>query len=247
MLERRSDQNALEHRRGITMAKGSTYANDLLKHIFQNAAIPLVGDASGLLPSATAGSLYVSLHTADPGVGGSQTTSEANYTGYARVAVARTSGGWTVSGNQASNTAAITFGLCTAGSNTIGWFAVGTDSSGAGKVLYSFPLVTAYFTSTGETTASRILAPGSTFSANDPVIFGAAPAGSMPSPLVVGTIYFVKTVLSADSFTVSATSGGTLITITADGAAMVGRISTLAISSGITPAFAVAALTVSEF
>ena len=38
--------------------------------------------------SSVAGSLYVSLHTADPGVGGGQNTNEATYSGYARVAVA---------------------------------------------------------------------------------------------------------------------------------------------------------------
>lgn len=44
---------------------------------------------------------YVSLHTGDPGEAGDQTTNEATYAGYARVAVARDSGGWTVTGSQA--------------------------------------------------------------------------------------------------------------------------------------------------
>lgn len=228
------------------MAKGSTFTNDLLKLLFTNAALPLIGDAAGLQPSATTGSLYVSLHTADPGAGGSQTTSEANYTGYGRVAVARSGAGWTVSGSQVSNTAAVTFGLCTAGANTIGWFGVGTASAGAGKLLYSFPLVAAYFTCTGEPTANRILAPGSALNVNDPVVFNAAPAGSLPGPLTAGTIYFVQSTIAADSFTVSATAGGAVIAITTDGAALVGKIATLAISNGITPSFAIGALTVSE-
>lgn len=67
-----------------------------LKLIFQNAAWTNIGDAGGLLPSATAGSLYVSLHTGDPGSGGDQSTNECAYTSYARVAVARSAGGWTV-------------------------------------------------------------------------------------------------------------------------------------------------------
>lgn len=67
-----------------------------LNHYFLNSSITLVGDATGLPAAATVGSLYVSLHTADPGVGGDQSTNEATYTSYARVAVARTTGGWTI-------------------------------------------------------------------------------------------------------------------------------------------------------
>lgn len=229
------------------MAKGSTFANDLIKHLFTNAALPLIGDAPGLLPSATTGSLYVALHTADPGAGGSQTTSEANYTGYARVAVARSAAGWTVSGSQVSNTAAVTFGLCTAGSNTIGWFSVGTDSAGAGKILYSFPLVQSYFSCTGETTNNRILAPFSAFNVNDPIVFNTVFGENMPGGLTAGTIYFVQSIIgAADEFKVSATAGGGVITITTDGVGIVGKISTLAVSNGITPSFAIGALTVSE-
>src|SRR5687767_11037894 len=120
------------------MSKANSWENDLLLHLFQNAAVALVGDATGLRGSTTAGSSYVSLHTADPGEAGTQSTSEISYTGYARVAVARTSGGWTVSTNQVSNTAAVTFGAMTAGAGgTVTYFGVGTDASGAGKLLYS--------------------------------------------------------------------------------------------------------------
>lgn len=119
------------------MSKGDTFENELLLHVFQNATLPLIGDASGLLASATAGSLYVALHTADPGEAGAQNTSEVSYTGYARVAVARSSGGWTVSTNTLSNAALVTFGLCTAGSSTCTYWSVGTALSGAGKILYS--------------------------------------------------------------------------------------------------------------
>ena len=49
------------------MSKGNTFENDLLLLVFNNTAAALIGDASGLQPSATAGSLYVSLHTSDPG------------------------------------------------------------------------------------------------------------------------------------------------------------------------------------
>ena len=115
------------------MSKGNTFENDLMKLFFQGTAIANLADNAASSPNTN---LFVSLHTADPGEAGSQTTSEASYTGYARVAVARTSGGWTVTNNSVTNAAAITFPQCTGGSNTISHFAVGTASSGAGKILY---------------------------------------------------------------------------------------------------------------
>jgi hypothetical protein len=56
--------------------------------------------------------IVVALHTADPGDAGTQSTSEAAYGSYARVNVARTTGGWTASGTapaQVVPVAAITF------------------------------------------------------------------------------------------------------------------------------------------
>lgn len=72
-----------------------TWQNAILSLLFSNTAIAGIGDSTGLPGSATDGSLYISLHTADPGAGGSQTTNECAYTPYARVAISRTSG-WTV-------------------------------------------------------------------------------------------------------------------------------------------------------
>ncbi|MEQ1888907.1 MAG: hypothetical protein ABL951_06970 [Alphaproteobacteria bacterium] len=119
------------------MSATNAFETDLLKLIFQNIALANIGDASGLQPSAAAGSFWISLHTADPGEAGDQGTSEATYTGYARVAVARTTGGFTVSGNQVSNAAIVAFGTCTAGSNSITHFGVGSSSSGAGNLRMS--------------------------------------------------------------------------------------------------------------
>lgn len=121
------------------MSKSNTFENDLLLLVFNNTNISLIGDATGLRGSTAAGSLYVALHTADPGEAGVQNTTEATYTGYARVAVARAGGSWAVSGSaptQVVPVAAISFGACTAGTNTITHFSIGTDVSGTGKVLY---------------------------------------------------------------------------------------------------------------
>jgi hypothetical protein len=109
------------------MSKSNTTENDFVKYAFNGTAISW----------AAATNLYVALHTADPGEAGDQTTNEADYTGYARVAVSRDGAGWTVSGNQASNTGEVTFPECTAGANTITHVSIGLVSSGASQILYS--------------------------------------------------------------------------------------------------------------
>jgi len=119
------------------MSKSNTFESELLALIFNNTDIADIGDAGGLQNSATAGSLYVALHTADPGEAGTAATNETTYTDYARVAVARTSGGWTVSGNTVTNTAQITFPQCGATGATITHASITTASSGASKILYS--------------------------------------------------------------------------------------------------------------
>ena len=118
------------------MSKGNTFENELLEHILNNANIPLIGDAAGLLASAADGSLYVSLHTADPGETGAQNTSECTYTDYAREAIARDGTGWTVTANSASPQANIDFTIASAGTETATHWMVGTASSGTGKQIY---------------------------------------------------------------------------------------------------------------
>lgn len=129
------------------MPKGTTFDNDFLKLILNGTAIALIADNAASTPLTN---IYVGLHTADPSAG-SQTTSEATYTGYARVAVARTSGGWTISTNTLTNAATITFGACTAGSNTITHVSLGSLVTTAGKVLWSGALTSSLAVSTGVT------------------------------------------------------------------------------------------------
>lgn len=116
------------------MSKSNTFENDLLKLIFNATAIANVADNAA---SSPLGNLYVSLHTADPGEAGNQSTSEIAYTGYTRVAVPRTSGGFVVSANSVSPAAAINFPAGTGGAGTATHFGIGTDASGTGKLLYS--------------------------------------------------------------------------------------------------------------
>lgn len=114
-------------------AKGNTFEEDLLKLIFNATAIANIADNASSSPLTN---LYVSLHTSSPGEAGDQTTNETTYTSYARVAVARSGSGWTVTNNSVSPAATISFPACTGGTATITHFGVGTASSSTGKLLY---------------------------------------------------------------------------------------------------------------
>lgn len=119
------------------MSKSNTWENELMLLMFNNTNAAGIGDATGLRGSSTAGSFYLALHTADPGETGTQTTSETAYTGYARVAVARSAGGFTVTANAVNLVANADFGVCTASAGAaITHFSLGDDSTGAGKIRY---------------------------------------------------------------------------------------------------------------
>lgn len=141
------------------MSASNAFENDLLLLLLNNTNIANLGDVTGVRGSSTAGSVYVALHTADPGEAGNQTTSEATYTGYSRVAVARSGAGWTISGTaptQAANAAAVNFPACTGGSNTLNYFSIGRDSSGAGEILVSGALTASLAVSAGITPSFAI-------------------------------------------------------------------------------------------
>lgn len=131
------------------MSKSNSCETGLLLLIFNNTDFANIGDAGGLQNSAAAGSLYVSLHTSDPGETGTQATNETSYTNYARVAVARSGAGWTVSGNAVSNAAAVLFAQCGVTGATLTHFGIGTDPSGAGTLLYSGALTAPLAVSAG--------------------------------------------------------------------------------------------------
>lgn len=140
------------------MSKGNTFENDILRLIFNATAIANIADNAATAPLTN---LFVSLHTADPGETGDQTTSEISYTGYARVSVARTSGGWTVTANSVSPNANIEFGAMTGGAGgTVTHVAIGTASTGTGKILYKGAVTPTLSVTTGSvprlTTASTI-------------------------------------------------------------------------------------------
>lgn len=127
------------------MSASNAFENDFLLLLCNNTNIANIGDATGIRGSTVAGSWYVALHTADPGEAGNQSTNETTYTGYARVAVARSSAGLTVSGTaptQVVNAATVTFGTSTVGTPTITHFSIGYESAGATKIFVSDALNT---------------------------------------------------------------------------------------------------------
>lgn len=108
------------------MSASNAFETDLLELIFNTTTIGNLADDAGTSPATT---ITVALHTADPGEAGTQATSEATYTSYARVAVARSGAGWTVTGNSVSPAANISFPEATGGSETITHWSVGTGVS----------------------------------------------------------------------------------------------------------------------
>lgn len=134
------------------MSKSNTFENEILAHIFQNANIPNLGDATGVRGSTTAGSIYASLHTADPGEAGTAATNEIAYTGYARRPIARSSAGFTVTGNVVTQVNDVDFPKSTGGTaSTASHFAYVKEISGASVVLYKGPLTPNILIQTGVT------------------------------------------------------------------------------------------------
>lgn len=213
------------------MSKGNTFENDFLKLIFQATAIANIADNAATSPLTE---LFLSLHTADPGEAGNQTTSECAYGSYARKNVARTSGGFTVTNNQVTLVADQSFPQATSGSETALFFAVGTATSGTGKVLYKGPIgsVQGPFTAA---TNDNITIPGHSFSVDDRIAFFPLAVGSaLPTGITEGTVYWVKTV-SSEVITISTTQGGATLDITAIGDGVAVKVTPIVISSGVTP------------
>jgi len=108
------------------MSFGNTFENDLLKLIFNATAIANLADNAAASPETDIG---FALHTGDPGEAGTQLTSEAAYTSYARVDVTRSAGALPATNNSCSPAADIEFPVATGGSETITHFSAGKASS----------------------------------------------------------------------------------------------------------------------
>ena len=212
--------------------KLSTFRNDLLKLIYNATAIANFAQ-DGVTPIAN---LFVALHTAWPGLAGDQTSSEIAYTGYGRVSVARTTGGWTVTGNSVSPVAAITFGQMTAGAGGLATHAtVGHATSGASKVYDCFVLGSRLGPFTAIAAGDIVTIPGlSGLAVNDRIVFHAVDGSSLPGGITEGTSYFVISV-STNDITFSLTQGGAAVDVTSAGDGLAYRSTPINVVNGVTP------------
>ena len=129
------------------MPKSTSASNSILALIFNATAWADIAENDSSSPATN---LYLSLHTADPGVGGSQTTNETSYTNYARIAIVRTTSGWDVpSGGATANAALAQFAQCGASGATLTHVAIGTGASGTGLVLYAGALTSSLAVANG--------------------------------------------------------------------------------------------------
>ena len=193
--------------------------------------------------------LYVSLHNASPGDAGSQTTNETAYTNYARVAVARTTAGWVISGStptNAQNAAVITFPQCGATGDTITHFGIGLSASGAGTLM-AYGTIGAgpgYGFTCNSAAPGVLTAPGSSVSLNQRAsVYPIGPIAALPTGLTEGTVYYCVS-QSGATFSLATTSSGTGVTTSSTGAGVVILQTPLAVANLITPSFAANALNV---
>lgn len=116
------------------MSISDTTENSLLLLIFNATAWANYADNASSSPQTN---VHCALHTADPGDAGTMSTSEAGYTSYARVNVARSGSGWTVTANSVSPASNIAFPAGTGGSGTVTHFSTGKTGGGATAILLS--------------------------------------------------------------------------------------------------------------
>lgn len=130
--------------------KTTVWSEAILGLLFNGVAIANIAINATSSPLTD---LYISLHTADPGIGGNQTTSEAAYTSYARVAISRNSSSpaWTITGESISPNANIVFPTATGGSETETFVGVGSAATGTGVLYYSGALSPNLVVSSGVT------------------------------------------------------------------------------------------------
>jgi hypothetical protein len=116
------------------MSISNTTETALLKLIYQAVAWGNYADNAASTPETN---IVNALHTADPGDGGTMSTSEAAYTSYARANVARTTGGWGEASGVVTPVAAISFAAGTGGSGTVTHWSTGKSGGGAAAILVS--------------------------------------------------------------------------------------------------------------
>jgi hypothetical protein len=222
----------------------SSFWSNAAQLVFNATSWASIAQNIGASPATT---LYVSLHNADPGAGGSQTTNETAYTNYARIGVSRTTGGFTVSGTtpvQIANAGGIQFAQCGATGDTITHWGIGLAASGAGTLLLSGPVGAGPLLDFTCTSASPgvLTIPGSALAVNNRISLYGNAAGTLPTGVTEGVVYYVGTVAGIAVTLSTTASNANPVNTTSVGAGYAIVQTTLAVSNGITPSFAAGAL-----
>lgn len=209
--------------------KTTVHANDILKLEFQAVTIANMADNAAASP-ATA--VEISLHTADTGAAGSQSTNVAAYPNYAHASVTRSPFSWTVANRQASNIAEVTWPKCGAATSVL-YTHVGASLGGTlrrrgilGSALGPF---------VAESTTATITNKAHGLVVGQRVAFYATPFSTLPTGLTEGSLYYVRTVPDADSFTLALTSSGSTLDLQTDGDGVVFLSAPIDVFSGVTP------------
>ncbi|WP_052699251.1 DUF2793 domain-containing protein [Hyphomicrobium sp. 99] len=172
-------------------------------------SVKLASTNANLIECRGAGSV-VTITTVEFGNAGT-----AAHVFFALGAIVNTNGNYSISGNAVYHFNSSSVASSTTFGRTItfigaprfsSYFAYATSGSVQlwGSVTFNYPTATISIASPGVVTYA-----GHNLSANQPLAF--ATTGALPTGLTAGTTYYVKTVIDADTFTVSATAGGTEI------------------------------------
>lgn len=157
--------------------------------------------------------LYASLHSAWSASGASELSGGSP--AYARLAVT-----WGTPSGGSMALAGAPYAFNVPASSTVAWVGF-WDAVSGGNFAGMFPGGDApAYAFAAPSATSVLLAPGTAYTADEQVTVFATGGSSLPSGLVAGTVYYVKSP-SGDSFSLSATSGGAAITLTSDGSGIV--------------------------
>jgi hypothetical protein len=116
------------------MPKGTSACNAILALIYNATAWANVADNAASSPLTN---IAMALATASYTGASTLATNEATYTNYARVNVARTTGGWAApSAGATQNAAAIEFAQCGVTGNTITSASAGKTGGGAAEIFH---------------------------------------------------------------------------------------------------------------
>lgn len=206
---------------------------------------------------AGSGSLYVALHTANPGEG--STGTECAYGSYARVAVARSTASWTETAGAPTtyaNASSITFPQASSGTETATHWALWTQPKGTAneKMLCYGPLIASganwQVGYVQDHTNDRIYCVAHGYSNDDPIIVyspydginGLAALPAATPTLALGSTYYVYN-KSTDYFQIDdVTPAAAAIDFSALGTLIFIKATSLSISTGVIPSFTIGAL-----